>query len=74
MVSVTRDGLTGQYHLPFTVAFGAGVDFSDAHFCTSCFIYASGARYDPVVTDLNNDGKPDIMADGTSGSFAFRNT
>ncbi|MBX2964148.1 MAG: VCBS repeat-containing protein [Cyclobacteriaceae bacterium] len=74
MVSVTRDGLTGQYHLPFTVAFGAGVDFSDAHFAPPVSFTLSGARYDPVVTDLNNDGKPDIMADGTSGSFAFRNT
>lgn len=74
MVSVTRDGLSGQYHLPFTVTLGAGVDFTDAHFAPPVSFTLSGARYDPVVADLNNDGKPDIMADGTSGSFAFRNT
>jgi len=74
MVSVTRDGLTTQYHLPFSVTHGPGVDFTDAHFAPPVSFTLSGARYDPVVADLNNDGKPDIMADGTSGSFAFRNT
>jgi len=74
MVSVTRDGLTAQYHLPFSVTYGPGVDFTDAHFAPPVSFTLTTARYDPVVADLNSDGKPDIMADGGTGAFALRNT
>jgi hypothetical protein len=74
-VSVTRDYLTSRYHLPFSVTYGSGTTFDATSFAAAVSFALSGADYDVEAGDLDNDGKPDIVAEG-SGLLAriFRNT
>ncbi|QLH34128.1 MAG: VCBS repeat-containing protein [Cyclobacteriaceae bacterium] len=74
-VSVTKDGLTSRYRVPFQTTFGPGVDFDNTHFAPPVTFTLTGANYDLDIGDLNHDGKPDIIAEGTAGNiYAFRNS
>ncbi|HYC84718.1 MAG TPA: FG-GAP-like repeat-containing protein, partial [Chryseosolibacter sp.] len=74
-VSVTRDGLSSRYHLPFVATFSTGVDFAGTHFSTPVSFTLAGADYDVEVADLDNDGKADVVAEATGGrGYAFMNT
>lgn len=72
-VSVTRDGLTAQYRLPFKTTFSPGVTFNNTHFAPPVNYTLTGADYDIRVGDLNKDGKPDVMAEAGNQAYAFRN-
>lgn len=73
-VRVTRDQYTASYHLPFTPTFSAGVTFDNSHFSAPVEFTLTGADYDIDVADLNEDGKPDIIAEGNGTRvYAFRN-
>ncbi len=77
LVSVTRDELTATYRLPFVPTFSSGVTFDNTHFSPPVnFTVSSGAGINVAVSDLNADGKPDVMVNNTTGSagYAFRNT
>lgn len=75
-VSVTRNRLTANYHLPFVPTFGPGVStFNNTHFAPGINFLLTTADYDLAVADLNNDGKIDVIADGLSSrSYSFLNT
>ncbi len=74
-VTVTKDGLTSRYRLPFQTTFGPGVDFDNTHFAPPVTFTLTGANYDLDIGDLNHDGKPDIIAEGTASNiYAFRNS
>ncbi|MEO7991468.1 MAG: FG-GAP-like repeat-containing protein [Chryseolinea sp.] len=73
-VSVTKDGLTSRYRLPFQTTFGPGVTFDNTHFAPPVSFTLTGADYDLDIGDLNRDGKPDIIAEQTNAfTYAFRN-
>jgi len=78
-VSVTKDGLTSTYRLPFKTTFSSGITFDNTHFAPPVNYTLTAADYDIAVGDLNNDGKPDVVADAgnplvfASMSYAFRN-
>lgn len=72
-VSVTYDGLTSYYHLPFAVTFGTGVSFDNTHFAPPVVYTLAGANYDIDVGDLNIDGTPDIVAEASNIAYVFRN-
>lgn len=72
-VSVRKGELTSRYRLPFVTTFSPGVTFDNTHFAPPVNFTLTNANYDIEVADLNRDGKPDILAEG-SGGFAFRNT
>lgn len=75
MVSVTRDNLTARYHLPFVPTFGPGVVFDNTHFSPPVSFTLTTADYDIAIADLNNDGKPDVLAEGqTARAYSFLNT
>jgi len=74
-VSVTKAGLTSKYHLPFQTSFSSGVTFDNTHFAPPVEFTLTGADYDMDIGDLDNDGKPDIVAEGgTVATTRFRNT
>ncbi len=74
-VSVTKDQLTASYHLPFVPTFSPGVTFDNTHFAPPINFTLTGASYDLDAGDINNDGKPDVIADVTvAQAYAFRNT
>lgn len=72
-VSVTKDGLSSTYRLPFKTTFSSGVTFDNTHFSPPVNYTLTAADYDIAVGDLNNDGKPDVVADAGTQSYAFRN-
>ncbi len=72
-VSVTKNGLTSRYRLPFQTTFGPGVTFDNTHFAPPVNFTLTSANYGIDAGDLNRDGKPDIIAQG-NGSYIFRNT
>lgn len=73
-VSVIKNGLTSRYCLPFQLTFGPGVDFDNTHFAPPINFTLTGANYDLDIGDLNRDGKPDIIAEGTgTNTYAFKN-
>ncbi len=72
LVSVTRDQLTSTYRLPFKTTFSPGVSFNNTHFAPPVEFTLTSANYDIDAGDLNRDGKPDILAEGT-GSYVFKN-
>jgi len=75
-VSVVRNNLTSYYHLPFNVTFSPGVTFDGTSFLPPVTLQLTGADYDVEVADLNNDGKPDIVAESDISFFnglAYRN-
>lgn len=75
LVSVTRDNLTARYHLPFVPTFGPGVVFDNTHFSPPVSFTLTTADYDITIADLNNDGKPDVLAEGqTARAYSFLNT
>jgi len=74
-VSVTKNQLTSKYHLPFQTTFSSGVTFNNTHFATPVEFTLAGADYDLEIGDLDNDGLPDIVAEGgTAATTRFRNT
>ncbi len=68
-VSVVRGKLTSYYHLPFNVTFSPGVTFDGNSFLPPVTLPLTTADYDVEVADLNNDGKPDIIADSDVSFF-----
>ncbi len=75
LVSVTCNNLTSRYHLPFVPTFGPGVLFDNTHFSAPTSFTLTTADYDIAVGDLNNDGKPDVLAEGqTQRAYSFLNT
>ena len=72
-VSVRKGELTSRYRLPFVTTFSPGVTFDNTHFAPPLNFTLTNANYDIEVGDLNRDGLPDILAEGTGG-FIFRNT
>ncbi|HOX81518.1 MAG TPA: FG-GAP-like repeat-containing protein [Chryseolinea sp.] len=75
-VSVVRNKLTSYYHLPFNVTFSPGVIFDGTSFLPPVTLPLTTADYDVEVADLNNDGKPDVVADSDVSFFngvAYRN-
>jgi len=75
LVSVTRDLLTAEYRLPFKTTFSPGVTFNNTHFSPPVSFTLTTADYDVEVGDLNNDGKPEVIAEGLSfRAYIFRNT
>lgn len=71
-VSVRVGELTSRYRLPFVTTFSSGVTFDNTHFAPPVSFTLAASNYDIEVGDLNLDGKPDILAEGTGG-YAFRN-
>jgi len=75
LVSVTRDMLTAEYRLPFKTTFSSGVTFDNTHFSPPVNFTLTTADYDVEVGDLNQDGKPEVVAEGlTNRTYIFRNT
>jgi gliding motility-associated-like protein len=72
-VSVTKNGLTSRYHLPFQTTFGSGVTFDNTHFAPPVNYTLTGATYNIEAADLNNDGTVDIFASAGNVAYAFRN-
>lgn len=74
-VSVTKDKLTSKYHLPFKVTFSTGATFDNTSFAPPVSFTLNGADYEVDAADLNGDGKPDIVAEGTlSKTHVFTNS
>jgi len=74
-VRVTRDQFTASYHLPFAPTFSSGVTFDNTHFAPPIEFTLTAADYDIDAADLNEDGKPDVIAEGNSNrTYLFRNT
>lgn len=74
-VSVTKNELTSKYHLPFQTSFSSGVTFDNTHFAAPVEFTLTGADYDLAIGDLDNDGLPDVVAEGgTAATTRFRNT
>lgn len=74
-VSVTKNELTSKYHLPFQTTFSSGVTLNNTHFAAPVEFTLAGADYDLDIGDLDNDGRPDIVAEGgTAATTRFRNT
>jgi len=72
-VSVTKNGLTSRYHLPFQITFGAGVTFDNTHFAPPVNFTLTGAGYNIETGDLNIDGHIDLLASAGNTAYAFRN-
>ncbi len=72
-VSVRVGELTSRYHLPFNVTFSSGVAFDNTHFAPPVAFTLTDANYDIDVADLDRDGKPDLIAEASGGTYAFRN-
>ncbi|HMJ70118.1 MAG TPA: FG-GAP-like repeat-containing protein [Cyclobacteriaceae bacterium] len=72
-VSVRKGELTSRYRLPFTTVFSSGVTFNNTHFAPPVNFTFTNTNYDIDVADLNRDGKPDLLVEGTNG-IIFRNT
>ena len=64
-VSVRKGEFSSSYHLPFATSFSTGVTFDATHFGAPVNFTLSGANYDIEVVDLDRDGKPDIVAEGS---------
>jgi large repetitive protein len=74
-VSVRKGELTSSYHLPFATSFSSGVTFNSTHFAPPVTYTLTGADYDIEVGDLDLDGKPDVVAEGSGLiSRIYRNT
>jgi gliding motility-associated-like protein len=76
-VSVTKAELTSAYHLPFQTTFSSGVTFDNTHFAPPVQFTLTSADYDIDMADLDNDGLPDVVAEGaplTGSTSLFRNT
>lgn len=79
-ISVTRNFMTSRYHLPFNVTFSPGTTFDATTFLAPVNYPLTGADYDVEVSDLNDDGKPDVLAESivvtgvvTNYGVSFRN-
>ena len=73
LVSVTRNFLTSRYHLPFAVTFTTSATaFDGTSFLPPVDYPLAGADYEVEVGDMNNDGKPDIMAESFSSVGFFQ--
>lgn len=73
LVSVTRNFLTSRYHLPFSVTFTTSATTFDAtSFLPRVDYPLAGADYEVEVGDMNNDGKPDVMAESFSSVGFFQ--
>lgn len=73
-VRVTRDQYTASYHLPFKPTFSSGVTFDNTHFGAPVEFTLTAADYDIDAADLNEDGKPDVIAEANGTRvYAFRN-
>lgn len=72
-ISVTRDELTSMYHLPFNTTFSSGTTFNASSFLPPIAYPLTGADYDVEVADLNNDGKPEIVAESRIVTGIIRN-
>ncbi len=73
-MSLTAFGLTSYYHNPFLTTFiGSGTGFDSTAFQPGNTITmdASNADAKPVVGDLTDDRKPDIVYRANNGSIAF---
>ncbi len=73
-VTVRVGELSSRYHLPFNVTFSGGVDFRNHHFAPPVSFLLTAADYDIDVADLNRDGKPDLVAEASGGTYVFLNT
>ena len=66
-VSVSRNGLTSRYHLPFNVIFApAAPSITSASFAPPIDISMPTPDFDIDIADLNGDNKLDIVAEGAS--------
>ena len=74
-VSVSRNGLTSRYHLPFNVIFApAAPSITSASFAPPVDISMPTPDFDIDIADLNGDSKLDIVAEGASlFAYVFRN-
>lgn len=72
-ISVTRDFLTSRYHLPFATSFSGGVNFDATSFAAPVSFPVTGADYDVEATDLNNDGKPELIVESRVVTGIIRN-
>ena len=75
-VTVTTNGLTAYANLPFTVTFdGAGPAFTASSFDGRLDFPADKGPAAIVITDLDGDGKPELIAGSdSSGVSVLRNT
>ncbi|MBX2901017.1 MAG: VCBS repeat-containing protein [Cyclobacteriaceae bacterium] len=72
-VRVTKANFSSRYHLPFIPSFSTGVTFDDSHFAPPVTYTLTGANTNIEVSDLNNDGKADVLAGAGGIAYAFRN-
>lgn len=72
-VSVRKGESTSKYRLPFMTTFSNGVTFDNTHFSAPVNYTLTTANYDIEVGDMDNDRKPDVVAE-TAGAIVFKNT